>query len=221
MPLEIEITEPKNTAQAAIIWLHGLGASADDFMGVVPMMHKVNPQVRFIFPNAPNQPVTINHGVVMPSWYDINALDLNVQQDEVGINNMMLEIRELINQQIQQGILAKNIYLVGFSQGGALALHTALRAPMTLGGVAGLSTYLPLHSKLQTEQAKENKQIEIFLAHGIFDPVVPMLLAERSKACLEACAYNVDWHIYPIAHMVTPQMIVDLEAWLLDQMKKC
>src|SRR6185295_7646659 len=175
--LEIE-TAPKPTA--AVIWLHGLGADGNDFAPIVPELKLARtPAVRFVFPHAPTMPVTINNGYVMRAWYDVSFGDLEGKSrraDEQGVRESQAQIGALIEHEINRGISSKNILLAGFSQGGAIALHTALRYPQALAGVMALSTYLPLAESLPQEGTPENKKVPFFMAHGVFDPVVPLVM---------------------------------------------
>lgn len=215
--LEAVIVEPKLPAQSSVIWLHGLGANGHDFVDTLPMLNlPSNHTIRFIFPHAPMQPVTINGGIVMPAWYDILALDLEVIPDEAGIKQSEQALRQLITHQIANGISSHKIILMGFSQGGAIALYTALRFPQPLAGVAGLSTYLPLHEKLLKERQTANANLPILLAHGFMDPVVSYWHGQKSSACLKTAGYNVQWHAYPIGHTVCLPELTELGHWLQD-----
>lgn len=210
--LECIIKEPNEAIKASVIWLHGLGASADDFLPIVPRLKL--PQIRFIFPQAPVQPVTLNQGYAMPAWYDIYGLDLNSKQDEAGIRKTEQEISALIQREIEQGIPANKIVLMGFSQGGAVALHTALRFTERLGGVMALSSYLPLADFLMEEKHPTNQDLPIFVAHGTQDQVLPLLASELTCEYLEAQNYAVDYHVYDMAHEVCLPEIRDIAAWL-------
>lgn len=215
-PLESIIVEPPAKADACVIWLHGLGADGYDFVDIISTMSlKEDHNIRFIFPHAPVQAVTINGGVMMPAWFDIFALDLNAKEDEEGVLRAKDALFEIIRQQIKEGISPKRIALVGFSQGGALALYTALHFEEALAGVAGLSTYMPLHTKIATSKIPANQTIPLFLAHGLMDPIVPYWMGQRSLACLQGAGYNPEWHAYPIAHTVYLPECQDLGRWLL------
>jgi len=213
----IEIETGKNPT-AAVIWMHGLGADANDF---VPIVNELGldgaPAVRFVFPNAPMRPVTINNGYVMRAWYDVSFGDLEGKSrhaDEQGVRESQAQIGAFIEREVSRGILNKNIMLAGFSQGGAIALHTGLRYPQKLGGVMALSTYLPLAESLPLEGTPENKTVPIFMAHGVFDPVVPLLMGAGSMTYLIGLGYAVDWRQYPMQHSVCPQEIQDIGAWM-------
>ncbi len=209
--LEINVERPVYS----IIWLHGLGADGHDFEPIVPELDfKNKSKTRFIFPHAPSMPVTINNGMVMPAWYDIVAPRIDAEQDEKGIRHSATQISQLIDAEIERGIESKNILLAGFSQGGAIVLHTGLRYPKPLAGIMALSTYLPLDTTVSTEATKENKNIPMFYAHGTQDPIIPIALAETSKMFMEKLGYKIDWHSYPMEHTVIPQEIDDISHWL-------
>jgi phospholipase/carboxylesterase len=213
--LDYKIIEPKETANACIIWLHGLGASADDFVPLVPQLQlPLGAEIRFIFPQAPVQPVTLNGGYEMPSWYDIYGLDRDSKQDEPGIRNSEQMLMGLINEQIDLGVPSERIVLAGFSQGGAVVLHTALRFAQKLGGVMVLSSYLPIADFLAEEKNPANSQLPIFIAHGEKDTVVPLLSAELTLQYLQAENYEVDMHLYPMGHEVCLAEISDISQWL-------
>ena len=200
---------------AAVIWLHGLGADGHDFEPIVPELGLPSAKpVRFIFPHAPVRPVTINMGMRTRAWYDILQLGGGAE-DEAGIRASQAQLEALINEQNEKGIKSENIVLAGFSQGGAIVLQTALRHPEPLGGVMALSTYLPLSGKLKEEREEKNKNIPIFMAHGSFDPMIPMDRASRTRDALEALGYKVEWHDYPMPHSVCPEEIRDMAGFLL------
>lgn len=199
--------------QHSIIWLHGLGADGEDF---VPLAEEMNLPVamRYLFPHAPKQPVTINGGFIMRAWYDIAEARIDARQDAGGIRASQLEIEKLIAGERARGIAANHIFLAGFSQGGAIALHTGLRHPEQLGGILALSTYLPLHENLQEEASSAAKQTPIFMAHGRGDPVVPCALGKSSRDMLLQQGYRVDWHEYAMQHSVCQEEVLDIETWL-------
>jgi phospholipase/carboxylesterase len=202
---------PKGT----VIWMHGLGADCWDFVPIVKELG-VPPDLplRFIFPQAPSRPITINGGHVMPGWYDISMAELERKADEFGIRASQSAIDALIEREIIRGIDADNIILAGFSQGGAIALQCALRSPHRLGGVMALSTYLTLADSLGAERTLTNAGIPILMAHGTQDPVVPLSLARTSKATLASHGYEVEWREYPMQHSVCGPEIEDIAAWL-------
>ncbi|OIO71362.1 MAG: carboxylesterase [Zetaproteobacteria bacterium CG12_big_fil_rev_8_21_14_0_65_55_1124] len=200
---------------AAIIWLHGLGADGHDFEPIVPQLGlKPEARIRFIFPHAPAMPVTINGGYVMPAWYDIRQTDLGIEHDEAGIAASAKAVQLLVEQQQMNGIAASRIVLAGFSQGAAMALHVGLAQEEALGGIMALSGYLLLPNKLKTHLCREALGTPLFMAHGINDPVVPFSLGEASHDRLQKLGMAVDWHSYPMAHQVCPKEIAAIGAWL-------
>jgi phospholipase/carboxylesterase len=201
----------------SIIWLHGLGADGADFVPLAEEM-TLPVAVRYLFPHAPKQPVTINGGFIMRSWYDIVATDIGSAQDAAGIRASQAEIEKLIAQERARGIPAQHIFLAGFSQGGAVALHTGLRHGECLGGILALSTYLPLADTLGTEASSSNRDTPIFMAHGRSDPIVPYVLGKSSKEQLQQQGYRLDWHEYAMPHSVCEQEVRDIEAWLTRQL---
>jgi phospholipase/carboxylesterase len=210
--IEIE-TGPQ--PRAAVIWLHGLGADGHDFEPVVPELGLPASQpVRFVFPHAPVRPVTINMGVRMRAWYDIPQLG-GGPEDEQGIRESQGFLEELIQNERKRGIATGKIVLAGFSQGGAIALQTALRQRERLAGVLALSTYLPLAMKLNAERREENNDIPIFMAHGSLDPMIPIDRAQRSRDALGALGYRVEWREYPMPHSVCAAELADIAAFLL------
>lgn len=213
--LEFEEITSKLPATHSVIWLHGLGADGHDFTGIVPELRlPTSAAVRFIFPHAPHRPVTINSGMTMRAWYDLYALDNRMLEDELGIRQAFGYISELIEHENARGIDYKNIILAGFSQGGALALFSGLRYPKQLAGIIALSTYLPLPTTLAKEGQPANKNIPIFMAHGIMDPVVPLVFARASRTILTSLDYKIEWHDYPMAHSVCADEIHDISQWL-------
>lgn len=199
--------------ESAVIWLHGLGADGHDFEPIVPELGLSAP-VRFIFPHAPTQPVTINGGMVMRAWYDITAMDLAVSIDSGGIRQSSEYLGSLIQATVDAGIPPSRIVLAGFSQGGVIALHTGLKHPETLAGIIALSTYVALPEEIQRDAGGANRNIPIFMAHGRYDPVIPCSLGERSRDFLIQEGYPVQWHEYPMEHSVYPDEIRDLADWL-------
>ena len=205
--------------QHSIIWLHGLGADGEDF---VPIAEEMNlpVAVRYIFPHAPKQPVTINGGFVMRAWYDIVGADITAQQDSAGIRASQAAIEAFIAQEIGRGIAAENIYLAGFSQGGAIALHTGLRHLSRLGGIVALSCYLPLAETLAHEVSPASSHIPVFMAHGRNDPIVPYARGHASAEALRKQGYQLEWHEYAMPHSVCMEEVRDVEAWLTRQLNK-
>lgn len=213
----IEVETGKNP-RASVIWMHGLGADGNDFVPVVDELALDGaPAIRFVFPHAPMRPVTINNGYVMRAWYDVSLGDLegnSRRADERGVRESQAHIAALIEREGQRGIAPEHIVLAGFSQGGAIALQTGLRYPLGLAGVMALSTYLPLAESLTREASPANKATPIFMAHGIYDPVVPMVMGAGSMTLLTGLGYTVEWRQYPMPHSVCPQEIEDIGTWL-------
>ncbi len=203
------------TPKGTVIWMHGLGADCWDFVPIVKELG-VPPDLplRFIFPQAPTRPITINGGHVMPGWYDISMAELERKADESGIRTSQFAIDALIEREISRGIDSDSIVLAGFSQGGAIALQCALRSKHQLGGVMALSTYLTLADSLGAERTLANAGIPILMAHGTQDPVVPLSLARTSKATLTSHGYQVEWREYPMQHAVSGPEIEDIADWL-------
>jgi len=213
--LDAVAIDPGETPRACIIWLHGLGADGHDFEPLIPELGLVEEHaVRVVLPHAPQRPVTINGGMAMRAWYDVPAADFSRDQDANGIHESERQVRALIAREIAGGIPAERIVLAGFSQGGAIVLHTGLRYPERLAGVMALSTYLPLADTLPAEAAQANRDIPVMLAHGTQDPLVPLALAEWSRDYLLQQEYTIDWRSYPMAHAVCPEEISDIRDWL-------
>lgn len=205
-------------ARHSIIWLHGLGADGQDFVPIVDEL-SLPVTVRFIFPHAPQRPVTINGGYVMRAWYDISGSAIDTQQDEAGIRASQAAIEALIAQEVARGIAPDHIFLAGFSQGGAIALHTALRQVVPLGGVLALSCYLPLVDRASSEVVPDTRSSPIFMAHGRSDTVVPYALGLASRDELVKLGYAVEWREYPMQHSVCEQELRDIESWLAGHMR--
>lgn len=205
-------TDPNPTA--AVIWLHGLGADGNDFAPIVPELDLPATPIRFVFPHAPSMPVTINGGYVMPAWYDILGTDINRREDEAGVRASQKAVEQLIEREHERGIAPNHIVLAGFSQGGAIAFQTALRRSQPLAGVMALSTYVPLAATLATERSTTSSTVPIFMAHGRYDPIIPLATAERSRDLLQGLGYAVEWHEYPMEHSVCPEEIAAIGAFL-------
>jgi len=204
----------------SVIWLHGLGADGHDFEPIVPELRLPDTlPLRFIFPHAPVRPVTINGGMSMRAWYDILSLDRDGPVDEEGIRESGEMLNSLIARERERGIDARNIVVAGFSQGGAIAIHAALRYPERLAGLMALSTYLPLQGRFKSEVLDNpdtgNRDLPIFMAHGSFDPMLPMQLGRTSADLLIESEFSVEWHDYPMAHAVCAEEIMDVRAWLI------
>ena len=199
----------------SVIWLHGLGADGHDFAPIVPELHlPASLAVRFIFPHATIQPVTINGGMAMRSWYDILTPNLVKREDATGIRISEQAIQALIARENARGIPSSRIVLAGFSQGCAMTLHTGIRFKEKLAGLMGLSGYLPLIDMAVHEREPANAATPIFLAHGTHDPVVTLERAEASRAKLVDLGYQVQWHTYPMPHSVCAQELDDISSFL-------
>ncbi|WP_049621385.1 alpha/beta hydrolase [Frateuria defendens] len=204
----------------SVIWLHGLGADGHDFAPIVPeLVDPAWPALRFVFPHAPVRPVTINGGMPMRAWFDILGFGPGVPQDEAGIRAAIAATEALIARERERGVPAGRILLAGFSQGGAIALATALRHAEPLAGAVGLSTFLPLAGSLSAERSAANAAIPVFFAHGTQDPVIALARAEDSRAALAALGYAVDWHTYPMPHSVSAEEIADLKRWMGERLR--
>lgn len=200
----------------AVIWLHGLGADGHDFEPLVDQLdHARLPPTRFVFPHAPMRPVTINAGYVMRAWYDIVTTDFSRRrEDPRGVRESAAQLEALIARENARGIADANIVVAGFSQGGAIALHTALRHPQRLAGILALSTYLPLAESLAGEAHAANRATPVFMAHGYGDTVIPYDFAERSGTLLRDAGYPIDWRPYETEHSVCLEELRDIEDWL-------
>lgn len=207
------VIEPPSTATSAVIWLHGLGADAHDFEGIVPLLPTQKHATRMIFPNAPQRPVTINGGYVMPAWYDISDTALR-NADKAGIADSTTTIQALIDEQIANGIDSQRIVVAGFSQGGAMAIHAGLRCPQSLAGIIALSCYVLERDQHAEEISATNQDTPIWMAHGTADAVVPYALGESSAAFLSEQGHKVTFVSYPMAHEVSMPEIVALAEWL-------
>ncbi|GAA5317681.1 MAG: phospholipase/carboxylesterase [Candidatus Pelagadaptatus aseana] len=204
--------EPQTAATAAVIWLHGLGASGDDFAPIVPELDLGDLAVRFIFPHAPSRPVTINNGMVMPAWYDIFTLDIDRKIDEEQILQSAQAIHDLIDREIERGIAAERIIVAGFSQGGAVSYQAALSYPKPLGGLMTLSTYFATSDTVAVDSA--NQPLPVFVSHGLYDSVVPEVLGQRAVELLKAKSITAEYKTYPMDHEVCMPQIRDISQWL-------
>jgi phospholipase/carboxylesterase len=213
-PLEAIELETGPQPAACVIWLHGLGADGADFVPVVDALDLPDGPIRFVFPHAPMRAVTINQGYVMRAWYDIVSSDLERRADEDGVRASQRLIEALIVREKDRGIPARRIVLAGFSQGGAIALQTGLRHPECLAGVMALSCYVPIAGTLAVERAEASRDVPIFMAHGVYDPIIPLRLARQSRELLAQLGYDVEWHEYPMEHSVAPEEVAAIGAWL-------
>ena len=199
----------------SVLWLHGLGADGHDFAPIVPELVRPDwPGIRFVFPHAPVRPVTINNGVPMRAWYDIRNLSIDQRADEEGLRASMVEVDALIARERDRGVPASRLLLVGFSQGGALALASGLRRESAVAGIACLSGYLPLADRTAAELTPAGRATPVFLGHGRQDPVVALGLGTRTRAALEGWNVPVTWRDYPMPHSVCAEEIRDLGDWM-------
>ena len=209
----VEHNPANKVINRAVIWLHGLGASGHDFKPVVPQLGlDADMAVRFIFPHAPNSPVTVNGGMVMPAWYDILEMSLERKVDVNQIEESAQQIEDLMAREVERGVKPEHIVIAGFSQGGAVAYHVALGYPERLAGLMTLSTYLATNDNISYSTA--NKDMPILIEHGTHDPVVPAILGEQAKQLLSEKGYNVAYHTYPMAHQVCMPQIQNIGKWL-------
>ena len=214
----------KKSHRASVIWLHGLGADGYDFAPIVPELGLPDELgVRFVLPHAPIRPVTLNAGMRMRSWFDIYSLGggVNFNREELEVSGRQLEA--LIQNELDLGISSERILLAGFSQGGAVVLHTGFRYPRRLAGILGISTYShdldPDAGRLTVESAEANRNLPVFLAHGEHDPLIPFSIADRSRRAIEDAGYDVEWHAYAMAHEVCAEEIRDISAWLRTRLE--
>ena len=214
LPSAVEI-ETGAAPRASVIWLHGLGADGHDFEPIVPELQlPATLPVRFVFPHAPVQPVTINGGARMRAWYDVYALEGVRREDETGVRASQARVEALIAREKARGVAAGRLVLAGFSQGGAIALHTGLRHPERLAGIMALSTYLPIAGSVAKEASAANRDVPIFMAHGVYDDLIPLARAAASRDALVAAGYRVEWHEYRMQHAVCGEEIAGVARWL-------
>jgi phospholipase/carboxylesterase len=212
--IEIE-TAP--APRASIIWLHGLGADGHDFVPIVPELGlPKTPAVRFVFPHAPMRPVTINGGAVMRAWYDVAAAGGDRREVETGVRESERRIEALIDRERERGVADSAMVLAGFSQGGAMALHTGLRHARRLAGIMALSCFLPLADAVATEAGAANRETPIFMAHGTHDPLIPLARGRLARDRLAALGYRIAWHEYPMPHSVCADEVTDIARWLRE-----
>ncbi len=209
--LETVELEPQGDAAGTVIWLHGLGADGNDFEPIVPML-TLNQPLRFVFPNAPVRPVTINAGMEMRAWYDIDPGSPLSGSDDIA--ESAAQIQALVEREHSRGMAASQITLAGFSQGGVIALHLGLRCQQRLAGLMALSTYVHNPESLAQEVSFASVDVPIFMAHGVADPMIPIARAVTARETLIGLNYQVEWHEYQMGHQVCPEEIRDLEAWL-------
>ena len=213
------VLAPAAPAAASVIWLHGLGADGHDFVPIVPELKlPATPAVRFVFPHAPIRPVTLNNGMRMRAWYDLKTLTAEGRADEAGIRESAARLGEYIAAERAAGIDSTRIIVAGFSQGGAVALHAALRHPEPLAGILALSTYLALAASLPAERSEANRATPILMCHGLYDPVLQHGLGVMARDALRALGYAVEWKEYPMQHQVCLPEIQDISRWLQSRL---
>ncbi|MGH8279363.1 MAG: alpha/beta hydrolase [Gammaproteobacteria bacterium] len=205
---------------ASVIWLHGLGADGHDFEPIVPELRlPASLPVRFVFPHAPVRPVTLNNGLPMRAWFDIVKIGAHQPRDQAGMLASRAALEGLIARENRRGVPASRIVLAGFSQGGSVVLYTGLQYRERLAGVMALSTYLPVDEGMEFAVHSANATTPVFFGQGVQDPVVPLLLAEKTRWALTALGCKIEWHTYPTPHSVHPAEIADIRAWLLSVLK--
>lgn len=198
--------------QWTVIWLHGLGADGNDFVPIAPEFLRPEwPALRFVFPHAPVRPVTINGGMRMRAWYDIREMSPTNRADVDGVRESMVTVNALIAREGERGIPPERILLAGFSQGGAVTLAAAANGLQVAGFIA-LSTYLPITPDTPPDATATKPPV--FMAHGSFDPVVPITAGQLGAQQMNALGFDVDWHTYPMQHQVNAEEIADLSAWM-------
>lgn len=211
---------PQAGVAGSVIWLHGLGADGHDFEPIVPELRLDGLlNLRFVFPHAPVRPVTINNGMAMRAWYDIINFQRDGPQDEVGIRDSAMQLKALMAREQERGVPLAKIVLAGFSQGGAIAMHTAVRMPSRLAGLLVLSSWLPLAESFRKEvvdaETSQPRDLPVLVAHGSFDPVLPLALGEQIRDELLGAGFAPEWHSYPMAHSVCAEEIGAIRKWLL------
>lgn len=210
--LECAEIGPATDADAALVWMHGLGATKEDFVPIVP--HLRRPQTRFVFPQAPSRPVTINAGYVMPAWYDITGMGGGAREDADGIRASIAQVDALVRREHERGLPYERIGVAGFSQGGAIAVQCGLRFPERLACVVALSTYLVLGEDLAEQRTDANRDTPVFAAHGTHDPMVTPDRGKHLADTLERWGQPVERRTYGMQHEVCIEEIEHLKAWL-------
>lgn len=214
----VDVAAP-GPAKAAVIWLHGLGDSGHGFAPIVPELRlPAGHGIRFLFPHAPERPVTINNGFVMRAWYDIKTMDLQNRADEAGVRQSAAQVQTLIEKVIASGIPADKILLAGFSQGGVIALHLLPRLPYKIAGVMALSTYMGMPDQLKAEMTVHNKTTPVLVAHGTMDDVVPISAGKAAFDALKYAGFQVSWQDYRMAHSVCAQEVADLSRFIAQRL---
>ncbi len=214
----VDVAAP-GPVKAAVIWLHGLGDSGHGFVPIVPELRlPAGHGIRFLFPHAPERPVTINNGFVMRAWYDLKTMDLQNRADEEGVRQSAAQVQTLIDKVIASGVPAEKILLAGFSQGGVIALHLLPRLPYKIAGVMALSTYMGMPDKLKAEMNSHNKSTPVLVAHGTMDDVVPLSAGKAAFDALKYAGFQVSWLDYRMAHSVCAQEVADLSRFIQQRL---
>jgi phospholipase/carboxylesterase len=208
---------PSGKPAATIIWLHGLGADGHDFEAIVPELRLPDSlPVRFVFPHAPERAVTVNAGMIMRAWFDLIDLNLDANSaDKEQFSESVEMLEALIENELRSGLASDRIVLAGFSQGGAIALHTGLHFPKRLAGILAMSMHLPTIRDRSAALSPANREVPIMMAHGQMDPLIPLARAIETRQELTRLGYAVSWHEYPIQHSVCAEEVADIRAWLL------
>ena len=209
------------TPDGTVIWLHGLGADGHDFEPIVSELDLgEHADIRFVFPHAPVRPITINGGMSMRAWYDVMSLDRSGPQDETGIRESTASLLQLIEREKERGVDADRIVIAGFSQGGAIAMHTAMRFPDPLAGLMALSTWMPLESTIDDEVVNnpesQPRELPVLMVHGSFDPVLPIAAGQHARDIMQQADFTVQWHEFPMAHAVCADEITEIRNWLVN-----
>ncbi|MDP5137432.1 alpha/beta hydrolase [Rheinheimera baltica] len=201
--------------RAVVVWLHGLGDSGHGFSPIVPELRlPADAGIRFLFPHAPERPVTVNGGMRMRAWYDIKTMELTSRADEEGVRESAAAVQQLLDKLISDGISSERIILAGFSQGGVIALHLLARLPYKLAGVMALSTYMCAPEKIKEEANSVNKSTPVLVAHGSQDPVVPLFAGQQAYHVLKNAGFNPSWHEYKMPHSVCAQEVADISSFI-------
>ena len=212
---DVIIIKPVAKHESSVIWLHGLGADGHDFEPILPELGLPKDHgIKFVFPNAPVRPVTINGGLAMRAWYDVRAVDLTREEDEGAIRESGKLLQDYIYKEMENGISSERILIAGFSQGGAITLFGGMGFPHKLAGILALSCYLPLPEQVIPAERSAQGDIPIMMMHGTFDPVIPVSQGQRSMDLIRRSGYSVSWQEYPMQHSVCPQQIMDIGVWL-------
>jgi len=215
---EFDVTlEPAAPATATVVLLHGLGADGWDFVPIVGELRLPMP-VRFIFPHAPERPVTVNAGYVMRAWYDIRSFTPDGRADAAGLAESVQRVNRYLEVEAERGISTERTVLAGFSQGGAVALSAGLRFPRQLAGLLALSTYLPFPARLGAERSSANAGVPVLMCHGRMDPIVEIGMGLEARAALEAQGYPVEWREYPMEHEVCAAELEEIGRWLTQRL---